>query len=175
MTIFGLSAGGSSVSLHLLSPLSKGLFHQVIAESGVDLSPFAIQPTSFGLRYTNELAGNLNCPTGDHSEMMACIRQKETKKIQDASKKITLSSVEYLDWAPVVDKNFLLDTPRNLRNKGEFKRDNLMIVFASQEGGYFLDMMANMSFGMTQSVDNGVSPSFFKEFLTKYAHAQNIG
>ena len=50
-----------------------------------------------------------------------------------------------------------------------------MIVFASQEGGSFLGMMTNMSFGMTQSVDNGVSPSFFKEFLTKYAHAQNIG
>ena len=49
VTIFGLSAGGSSVSLHLLSPLSEGLFHQVIAESGVDLSPFAIQPTSLGL------------------------------------------------------------------------------------------------------------------------------
>ena len=107
--------------------------------------------------------------------MMACIRQKETKKIQDASEKITIRSVEYLDWAPVVDKNFLLDTPRNLRNKGDFKRTNLMIVFASQEGGYFLGMMANMSFGMAQSVDNGVSPSFFKEFLTKYAHAQNIG
>ena len=175
VTIFGLSAGGSSVSLHLLSPLSEGLFHQVIAESGVDLSPFAIQPTSLGLRYADELAGNLNCPTGDHSEMMACIRQKETKKIQDASEKITLSSVEYLDWAPVVDKKFLLDTPRNLRNKGDFKRTNLMIVFASQEGGYFLGMMTNMSFGMAQSVDNGVSPSFFKEFLTKYAHAQNIG
>ena len=46
VTIFGESAGGTSVSLHLLSPLSKDLFHQAIAESGVDLSPFAIQPTS---------------------------------------------------------------------------------------------------------------------------------
>ena len=51
VTIFGVSAGGSSVSLHLLSPLSKGLFHQAITESGVDLSPFAIQPTSFWSRF----------------------------------------------------------------------------------------------------------------------------
>ena len=55
VTIFGLSAGGTSVSLHLLSPLSEGLFHQAIAESGVDLSPFAVQPVSFGLRFANEL------------------------------------------------------------------------------------------------------------------------
>ena len=34
VTIFGESAGGTSVSLHLLSPLSQDLFHQVIAEVG---------------------------------------------------------------------------------------------------------------------------------------------
>ena len=88
VTIFGLSAGGTSVSLHLLSPLSKGLFHQVIGESGVDLSPFAIQPTSAGLRFASELAENLNRPKSDHSEIMACIRQKETKEIEDALHRI---------------------------------------------------------------------------------------
>ncbi|XP_063801699.1 fatty acyl-CoA hydrolase precursor, medium chain-like isoform X2 [Pseudophryne corroboree] len=35
VTIFGESAGGASVSAHVLSPLSKGLFHRAIAESGV--------------------------------------------------------------------------------------------------------------------------------------------
>uniref|UniRef100_A0AAQ4Q478 Carboxylic ester hydrolase n=1 Tax=Gasterosteus aculeatus aculeatus TaxID=481459 RepID=A0AAQ4Q478_GASAC len=34
VTIFGESAGGVSVSLLLLSPLSDGLFHHAIAESG---------------------------------------------------------------------------------------------------------------------------------------------
>ena len=88
VTIFGLSAGGTSVSLHSLSPLSKGLFHQVIRESVVDLSPFAIQPTSAGLRFASELAENLNRPKSDHSEIMACIRQKETKEIEDALHRI---------------------------------------------------------------------------------------
>lgn len=175
VTIFGLSAGGSSVSLHLLSPLSQGLFHRAIAESGVDLSPFAVQPTSLGLRYASELAKKLGCPSGDHSEMMACIRQKQAKEIQSASESIPYAYSENLAWAPVVDKNFLLDTPRNLRNKGEFKKANLMIVFASQEGGSSVGFLANMSFGMAQSVDNGVSPSFFKEFLTKYARYRDIG
>ena len=41
VTIFGTSAGGTGVTLHLLSPLSEGLFHQAIAESGVDLRTFA--------------------------------------------------------------------------------------------------------------------------------------
>jgi carboxylesterase type B len=34
ITIFGESAGGGSVSAHTYSPLSRGLFQQMIAESG---------------------------------------------------------------------------------------------------------------------------------------------
>ena len=34
VTIFGESAGGSSVHAHLTSPLSRGLFHKAISESG---------------------------------------------------------------------------------------------------------------------------------------------
>ena len=103
VTIFGVSAGGSSVSLHLLSPLSKGLFHRVIAESGVDLSPFAIQPISFGLRYGKELAKKLSCPTGDHKAMVACIREKKSVGHQKASEKLNYRFVDHVLWAPVVD------------------------------------------------------------------------
>ena len=85
VTIFGTSAGGTSVTLHLLSPLSEGLFHQAIAESGVDLSTFATQPVSYGLRFAKELAQNLDCATSDHSEMVACIRSKKGEETQNAS------------------------------------------------------------------------------------------
>ncbi|KAL9966471.1 hypothetical protein ACROYT_G024553 [Oculina patagonica] len=172
VTIFGLSAGGTSVGLHLLSPLSKGLFHQAIAESGVDLSPFAIQPISFGLRFTKELAQKLGCTTRDHEAMVACIREKQDTDIQKASE-ISYRFTDYMLWAPVVDKHFLPDTPRNLRTENKFQKVKLMIGFNSQEGGTFLGFMANSSFGMATSVDNGVSPSVFKEFVTKLAHARN--
>ena len=38
ITIMGQSAGSLSVTYHMLSPLSKGLFHRVIAESGAPVS-----------------------------------------------------------------------------------------------------------------------------------------
>lgn len=38
ITIMGESAGSWSVTYHMLSPLSKGLFHRVIAQSGAPLS-----------------------------------------------------------------------------------------------------------------------------------------
>ncbi|NXY72696.1 SASB hydrolase, partial [Glareola pratincola] len=35
VTLFGVSAGSCSVFAHVLSPLSKGLFHKAISESGI--------------------------------------------------------------------------------------------------------------------------------------------
>ena len=165
VTIFGGSAGATSVTLHLLSPLSEGLFHQAIAESGVDLSPFAIQPVSFGLRFATELAENLDCTTSDHSAMVACISSKKGEEIQNASNSISYQFYDYLRWAPVVDNSFLLDTPHNLRNKEDFEKVKLMISFNSQEGG--------RAAGMAGNVSDGVSPSLFREFLTKLAHGRN--
>ncbi len=173
VTIFGESAGATSVALHLLSPLSEGLFHQAIAESGVDFTPFAIQPVSYGLRFAKELAEKLDCTTKKHEAMVACIREKQDTDIQNASDTIHHPFYDYLRWAPVVDNHFLLDTPRNLRKKEEFKKVKLMISFNSHEGAASLGFMANNSFGMATSVDDGVSPSFFKEFVTKLAHARN--
>ena len=173
VTIFGESAGGSSVSLHLLSPLSKDLFHQAIAESGVDLSPFAIQPPSIGLRFAKKLAEKLNCVKSNHNAMVACIREKKVKDIMEASELIEYPFIDYLMWAPVVDKNFLHDTPRNLRKSGGYKKVPLIIGFTSDEGSLFLGSMVNGSFELTESVSNGVRPALFKSFLTKFAHARN--
>lgn len=173
VTIFGESAGGSSVSLHLLSPVSKGLFHQVIAESGVDLSPFAIQRGSFGLRFAKELANKLSCPSNDHNAMVDCIRGKQAAEVQSAAEKMVSSSIGEINFAPVVDKNFLHDTPKNLRSEGKFAKVPLMISFTSQEGSSFLGSLVNDSFHLMQSVSNGVSPALFKSFLSGFAHAEN--
>ena len=175
VTIFGESAGGSSVSLHLLSPLSRDFFHQAIAESGVDFSSFAIQPTSFGLHFTKELARKLACSTSEYSAMVACMREKKAMDIQKASESIRFGFIDHINWAPVVDKNFLHDTPRNLRKMGKFKQVPFMISFNSQEGAIFLGDMVNNSFGLMESVDNGVSQALFKSFLTKFAHARISG
>ena len=114
VTIFGQSAVGFSVGLHLLSPLSGDLFHQAILESGVDLSPIAIQPTSFVFRFTKELAQKLNCGSSDHSAMVSCMRSKTASAMQRAAESIKFG---FVDWAPVVDKNVLHDTPQVLRKK----------------------------------------------------------
>uniref|UniRef100_A0A8C2QF74 Carboxylic ester hydrolase n=1 Tax=Cricetulus griseus TaxID=10029 RepID=A0A8C2QF74_CRIGR len=46
VTIFGASAGGTSVSSLVVSPMSKGLFHRAIMQSGVALLPDLISEKS---------------------------------------------------------------------------------------------------------------------------------
>ena len=54
-------------------------------QSGVFLSPFAVQPTPLGLHFSKELAGKLDCATNDHGTMLACIRERKDADIQKAS------------------------------------------------------------------------------------------
>ena len=171
VTIFGQSAGGTSVSLHLMSPLSKDLFHQAIAESGVDLSSFAIQPTSFGVSNAAKLAEKLSCADKDQNAMIHCLREKEASDIKKAADSIaahaianTQSLPAYLTWAPVVDKNFLHDTPRNLRYKKNFKSKPFMISFNSQETAEIVGVFFNSS-------SSGVSQAFFKTLIKVFTHS----
>lgn len=46
VTLFGQSAGSTSVSFHVVSPMSQGLFHRAIMESGVALLPLFISNSS---------------------------------------------------------------------------------------------------------------------------------
>ena len=171
VTIFGQSAGGTSVSLHLMSPLSKDLFHQAIAESGVDLSSFAIQPTSFGVSNAAKLAEKLSCAVKDQNAMVNCLREKEASDIKKAADSIAADAAAnaqslpvYLTWAPIVDKNFLHDTPRNLRYKRNFKSVPFMISFNSQETAELVGVLSNSS-------SSGVSPAFFKTSIKVFTHS----
>uniref|UniRef100_A0A1B6CW08 Carboxylic ester hydrolase n=1 Tax=Clastoptera arizonana TaxID=38151 RepID=A0A1B6CW08_9HEMI len=57
VTIFGQSAGGASVLYHMLSPLSRGLFNQVVIQSGSPLNPWAYaeKPLERAMRLANSL------------------------------------------------------------------------------------------------------------------------
>lgn len=134
VTIFGESAGGSSVGLHVLSPLSKDLFHRAIAISGVELSPYATGSNTSAVEHTKYLAEVVGCPVDESSAIITCLRAKEARKLL-----IDTANV----WRPVVDGDFLLDTPENLRKTGKFNRVTLMAGFTSQEGAYFFPVHIN--------------------------------
>ncbi len=67
--VMGDDAGGASVGLHLVSPLSRerGLYSKAIMMSGSDLNVWAVTEASriYPKDYAVELAKRLGCPHND--------------------------------------------------------------------------------------------------------------
>lgn len=79
VTLFGGSAGGSSVHYHMLSDYSKGLFHKAIIQSGNAFSPWSQQPKK---DLTAMLARRLGWNNeGGVDAMMAVILAADAKSI----------------------------------------------------------------------------------------------
>ena len=129
VTILGVSSGGASVGLHLLSPLSRGLFHQAIAESGVEFSPFAFRSVDEAVQRTKDAAKKLGCSTENHEAMIKCLQAQNPDKIID-----NYDFSPYI--GPVIDNYFIYDTPGTLRKHGNFSKVPLIAGFNSDEGAH---------------------------------------
>nr|XP_024218966.1 esterase FE4 [Halyomorpha halys]XP_024218967.1 esterase FE4 [Halyomorpha halys] len=81
VTLVGESAGGASVYHHTVSPLSRGLFHKGIAESGTSYNPWALSPPGFAKSMAQQLAKNLGCPISSTSAAVSCLRSKKGSDI----------------------------------------------------------------------------------------------
>ena len=83
VTIFGESAGSASVHYLLLSPLSKGLFHKAIAQSGCSLNSWA-RGCSNGIL----AAKNLGYEEKDERKILEYLKNVPARKIVEAQGKI---------------------------------------------------------------------------------------
>ncbi|XP_054751464.2 cholinesterase 1-like [Lytechinus pictus] len=129
ITIGGESAGGSSVNLLSLSPLTDGLFQQTIMQSGNALCPWSWTTNERGVRAGRELAMSLGCSIDDSSTMVACLREVPERNLTQAM--VTISSALS---SPVVDGYFLLDTPLELINRRQFKVQPTLMGTNEDEG-----------------------------------------
>ena len=86
VTLVGNSAGSASVSYHVLSPMSKGLFSSAISQSGTALCPWAFVPSP--AKVANNLGQKLNCPTKTTKELVDCMKSKPVKDIVEQQQKV---------------------------------------------------------------------------------------
>ena len=138
VTIFGQSAGGASVSLHVLSPLSKGLFHHAISHSGAAFSTFAADGKQRGLAV--KLATELGCPRQDSDRLVECIRRVPTDVLEDAWQAI--GETNMIGFVPRRDQErrfpLLPEDPRLLLQTGNFSLVPWINGVTSLEGAAFL-------------------------------------
>lgn len=83
VTIFGNSAGSSSVHLHMISPSSRDLFAGAISQSGTALSAFSTISKGTSRNITKHLAETLNCPTNSSEEILQCLLLINSSRIQE--------------------------------------------------------------------------------------------
>lgn len=106
VTIFGESAGARSVSLHMASPLSRGLFHRAIAQSGA-------------LRDTTETLADREAAGTALAEALGA------DELADP--------LDYLRWLPPSDFPDLGGFPSNPIVDGHFMPDNPESIYARGE------------------------------------------
>ncbi|CAH0714108.1 unnamed protein product, partial [Brenthis ino] len=105
VTLTGYSAGSRSVMLHIISPMSKGLFHRAISMSG---SPFKVTPPRDNLYHLAvRQAELLNCPTANSTVIVDCLRTKHWRDIAYSLNGFyEFGRDPLIIWAPVIEKDF---------------------------------------------------------------------
>jgi acetylcholinesterase len=138
VTLFGESAGAVSVSMHLLSPLSRDLFQRAILESGSPTVPWAIVTRDEAIIRAIRLAEAVGCPHDRKKlgETVECLREKDAKVLVD-NEWGTLGICEF-PFIPVVDGAFLDETPQRSMATGRFKKTDILTGSNTEEGYYFI-------------------------------------
>ncbi|CAH1958123.1 unnamed protein product [Acanthoscelides obtectus] len=140
VTIQGYSAGGFSAILHMISPMSQGLFHKAVAMSGSPLGPF---PTGRNqLQLAKKQSGIVGCPNVTISEMITCLKSVPYQKLGNSLPQFfEFGNNPILIWYPVIEddfgqERFLTEHPMRSIMAGKFQKLPLITGITEFEFGY---------------------------------------
>uniref|UniRef100_A0A158P9F5 Carboxylic ester hydrolase n=1 Tax=Angiostrongylus cantonensis TaxID=6313 RepID=A0A158P9F5_ANGCA len=131
ITLFGESAGASSIVAHLIAPGSENLFKNGILQSGSLDNEWSMDTPSRGLDKSKQLANLVGCNRTKVKEMIACLRSAPAQLLVDNIWNLNLGFVE--------DRNFFRhkDGFTSLRNGEYVHHVNLMIGINHDEGNFW--------------------------------------
>ncbi|KAL0880446.1 hypothetical protein ABMA27_002867 [Loxostege sticticalis] len=150
VTIFGESAGGASCGLHIISPMSKGLYKRAVPMSGVPLcdwcQPFEPQKRAF------VLGKQLGLDTTDPDELLEFLQSLPVEKLIDTSPCLLTSEdpkynfIKMFYFTPVVEKDlgqeyFINETTYDLLKSGKVNDVDVLIGYTNKENIIALPML----------------------------------
>ncbi|CAL1547972.1 unnamed protein product [Lymnaea stagnalis] len=163
VTIAGESAGSHSVAFQILSPLSKGLFHRAIMESGSSLSSSACEKPGTLVKvkdFTRAIATSIGCGTANSSALLHCLKLVDAGRLLNASdaaeQKFGISFI----GIPRVERKFgfLPDHPKNMISSGHFNNVDTLRGFNTGEWAFVIHDTAN----------DGVTRQEFTRYFREY-------
>ncbi|KAM3609181.1 uncharacterized protein V6R79_010807 [Siganus canaliculatus] len=160
VTIFGESAGGVSVSLLLMSPLSEGLFHHAIAESGTAAMDIAFIDDPLRLA---QMAANMSGCSLESSEKIA-----QCMKHLDMDAVLAIMQNTQLIFPPTIDGLFLTKHVDELFREHEFLNVPFMTGVNNDEGGFIMAFWLappNWAESLNQEQVMNLVPTFFRDPL----------
>ncbi|KAM9807822.1 cocaine esterase-like [Neosynchiropus ocellatus] len=156
VTIFGASAGGVSVSVMLLSPLTEGLFHKAIAESGTAAMPTLVQENSLAM--TQIIANKSGCSVESTEKIAECMKNLDMETLNTLVKDLTLG------YPVVTDGHFLTQSVQQLYKNHQFQKKPFITGINSDEGGYLMpDFFAQQNW--TEGLDQEELSNIMSAFL----------
>jgi para-nitrobenzyl esterase len=158
VTIFGQSGGGSSVTSNLQSPLSKGLFHRAIVESGVRIEYVSLEART-------KAAMDMAIAAGCADQSAKCLRALTPEQILAHGAGI----IRLVTVFPSPDGIVITHPAAEAFSQGFFNHVPIMAGLVSEEQAYFLPE-TNSHVPLTAADFDAYAGSFgsqFKERLLK--------
>jgi para-nitrobenzyl esterase len=132
MTIFGESAGGTSMFVHLVSPKSQGLFAHMMIESGWAAYGSGAATRTAADQIGAKLATALGC--NDPAMLLSCLRGQSPSAILTATPMLA----EAYPAVPNIDGYVLPDDPMKLLASGTFNKVPTLVGTNKNEGTLFV-------------------------------------
>ncbi|XP_013190631.1 esterase FE4-like [Amyelois transitella] len=168
VTIYGISAGAASVEYQVLSPMSRGLFHKAIAQSGSSISPWA--HTNIVKKMSRKITALKGKKISNDLEMLKFLREMPIEDLLKTVDKLVIDEETpggvFFGFCPCIEKPngwqaFLEESQYELLKRGDFAKVPYLTSFCTREGM----IVAKLGPQNLQKLENNKN---FGEFLKAY-------
>ncbi|XP_043248312.1 juvenile hormone esterase-like [Colletes gigas] len=169
VTIMGESAGASSVIFHMLSPMSAGLFHQGVTQSGSALCAWAYKTPKESLMIAYELGAAMGFPPTSPETLLERLKKARAYDITQASDKVQLINEVTPMLVPFVvttepksDNAFLPNCPISTLESGKFNKVPMLMGYNAQEAILFsilIEELRQELYMHMRAVNNAIDPT----------------